>query len=130
LTDLTLTTGRYQTWRPVFGVPIRATVGEPKFWRGPELVVIRALAPFGIFGRGLTHDEARRRYLARLDRQAETILAALTDVARKHPGRQLCVLCFEDVHAGQVCHRRWFAEWFEQRYGVQVPEVDVDQQPL
>jgi hypothetical protein len=27
------------------------------------------------------------------------------------------------VHAGEVCHRRWFDGWFEDRYGIVVPEV-------
>jgi hypothetical protein len=39
-----LATGRYQSWRPVDGVPIRSTVGEPKFWRHGPLIFVRELA--------------------------------------------------------------------------------------
>jgi len=35
------------------------------------------------------------------------------------------VLCFEDVHAVQVCHARWFADWFEEHCGVKVAELDA-----
>jgi hypothetical protein len=70
---------------------------------------------------------ARRRYQDRLEEKTDQFVAALADVARQHPAERLCVLCFEDVLAGQDCHRRWFAEWFERRFGVVVPElVDAD----
>jgi hypothetical protein len=121
-----LVTSRYRSWKPAHGVPIRSTVGEPKFWRGPPLVFVRALAPYGDFGRHLPTDEARRRYLARLDRHAEEIVTALAALARSHPDQPLVVLCFEDVHAGQVCHRRWFAEWMQDRHGVEFPELRPD----
>lgn len=65
-----LATVRYQTWRPVDGVPIRSSVGEPKIWRHGPLIFVRELAPFGISGRRLDVDEAHRRYVARLDRHA------------------------------------------------------------
>jgi hypothetical protein len=125
MTNITapLATGRYGSWRPGDGVPIRTTVGYPRFWRHGDLLFIRLLAPFGIFGKGLDPDEAHRLYLARLDGHAEEILVALTDVANQHPGRTLCLLCFEDVHQGEACHRRWFADWYQQHFGVEVPEL-------
>jgi hypothetical protein len=117
-----LVTGRYQTWRRSDGVPCCITLGEPKFWgRRPPLVDLRVLAPWGVFDAPL--DEGRRLYRQRLDARADRIVAALARIAAEHPGEQLVLLCFEDVNAGEVCHRRWFAEWFEQRYGVVVPEV-------
>jgi hypothetical protein len=128
-----IVTTRYHSWKPTDGVPVRSTVGEPKFWRGPQLVDGRVLAPFGLLDPTMPDDEARRRYVARLDGNADRIVGTLAEVARSHGGRQLCVLCFENVHAGEVCHRRWFARWFEDCYGVPVPElpglIEVDQQP-
>jgi hypothetical protein len=35
--------------------------------------------------------------------------------------RGLCLLCFEPV--GQFCHRRVFADWFEQQDGQPVLEL-------
>jgi hypothetical protein len=84
-TDLDLKSGRYQTWRPVFRVPIRSTVGEPKFWRGSALIHVHELTTYGIFGHGLDADEAQHRYVARLDRYADSIVARLVEIARAHP---------------------------------------------
>ena len=99
-------------------------MGYPRFWRHGPLVFVRELAPFGIFGKGLGPDEARRRYLDRLDAHAETIVAELAALARVHPGETLVLLCFEKrAHAGETCHRRWAAEWFADRYGIAVPEL-------
>jgi hypothetical protein len=126
----TLVTSRYQTWRPDDGVPIRTTVGAPKFWRGPDLVDGRITAPYGLLSEELPTDEARRRYRQRLDDRADCVVATLASIATRHPDQTLCLLCYEDVHAGEECHRRWLAEWLDDRYGIEVPEVSfVDQQP-
>jgi hypothetical protein len=119
-----LVTTRYQSFRPGDGVPIRSTVGEPKFWRHGPLVFVRQLAPWGLLSRSMSDADAQRIYVERLDRDANTIVAALAEIARQHPDRPLVVLCFEDVHAGQVCHRRWFADWFRDRYGTDVSELE------
>ena len=126
----TLATGRYQTWRPEDGVPIRTTVGAPKFWRGPDLVDGRVMAPYGLLSDDLTTDEARRRYRQRLDEQADGVAAALATIATEHPGQPLVLLCYENVQAGEQCHRRWLAGWLADRYGIEVPEATiVAQQP-
>ena len=67
--------------------------------------------------------EARLAYLARLQDLAEPTIRFLSDVARANPGQPLVVLCFEDVHAGGVCHRTWFAEWMKGRFGITVKEL-------
>jgi hypothetical protein len=125
-----LVTGRYQSWKPGDGVPIRSTVGYPKFWRHGPLLDATGITPYGVFGKGLDNDTARAAYRERLDRHAGANLAGLGDIARRHRGQPLVVLCFEDVHAGQVCHRRWFAEWFEERYGIAVAELPATQAQL
>ncbi len=130
LANAPLVTGRYQSWKPGDGVPIRSTVGYPRFWRHGPLWHATEITPYGVFGKGLDHDTARASYRRRLDRHAGAILVGLSQVARRHPGEPLVVLCFEDVHAGEVCHRRWFAEWFEERYGVAVAELPAAQARL
>jgi hypothetical protein len=132
LAENRLVTGRYKTFRPSDGVPIRTTVGAPKYWKGGPLIQLREITPYGVFGEVLDHAAAEEAYRQRLDRYAEIIVAGLSEVARQHPGQALCLLCFEDVHAGQVCHRRWFADWFEERYGIEVPELGAPghQMPL
>lgn len=118
-----LRTGRYQTWKPVYGTPVRTSVGAPKFWRG-ALAAIPQLAPFGIFGQQMSEDDFRHRYLARLDRYAGEIVAALAAIARSRPGTPLVLLCFDDIElAGVFCHRTWAAEWVQERHGIEVPEL-------
>jgi hypothetical protein len=68
----------------------------------------------------------RPLYRLRLDDHADAIVSELTDLARQHDGQTLVPLCFENVHAGQHCHRRVFAKWFEGRYGIDVPELAID----
>jgi hypothetical protein len=91
--------------------------------RDPRLVDARLLAPWGVFGRDLPSDVARERYERRLDEKGDEVVALLARLAVEHPGEQLVLCCFEDVHAGQECHRRWLAEWLEDRYDIEVPEL-------
>jgi hypothetical protein len=123
-------TGRYQSWKPGDGVPVRSTVGYPRFWRHGPLWHATEITPYGVFGKGLDNDTARAAYRRRLDRHAGAILASLGEITRTHRGQRVVVLCFEDVHAGQVCHRRWFAEWFEEHYGIAVAELPAAQAQL
>jgi hypothetical protein len=119
-----LVTGRYGKFNPDLGVPIRSTVGYPRFWRHGPLVHAKEITPYGVFGNRELDDSAQRiAYLARLQDLAVPAVEFLAGVARQHPGQRLVVCCFEDVHAGEECHRRWFADWFESRYGIAVPEL-------
>jgi hypothetical protein len=117
-------TASYRTWRPGDGVPIRTTVGECRWWRGPELEHVRAVTPYGVFGKELHPLDARVEYQHRLEERLAKIVVALADVARRHRGERLVLLCFEDVWAGEECHRRWLAEWMETRFWrLTVPEL-------
>jgi hypothetical protein len=119
-----LMTSRYQTWRPGDGVPVRTTVGAPKFWNHGPMPEANSVKPFGVFGRSdLSDDEACRTYWQRLDWKKARLISELTEIAQQHEGKKLVLLCFEDVYAGEICHRRWFADWFEERFGIEVPEL-------
>jgi hypothetical protein len=121
-----LWTGRYQSWRPGHGRPIRTTVGAPRWWTSPPLIQCRSVTPYGVFGREFASaDEMRSAYVERLDRTAGRVVAELTGLVRRFPDERLVLLCFDDVRAGVECHRRWFAHWWEARFDVQVPELSV-----
>ncbi len=96
-------------------------MGAPRFWRGPPLEFVPKLAPYGLLH--LEGDDFRVPYRQRLDRHALRIVASLADVARRHPGQRLVLCCYEDVWAGQHCHRTDFAAWAEERFGLVVPEL-------
>jgi hypothetical protein len=125
-----IVTGRYAVWKPSHGVPIRTTVGSPRFWRGPPLVDGRRLAPWGLLDPELPTDVCRQRYEQRLDELGDEVIELLERIAEDHDGERLVLLCFENVHRGEFCHRRWLAEWIEDRYGIVVPELpEGSQQP-
>jgi hypothetical protein len=121
-----LATGRYQTFRPELGVPVRTTVGTPRFPLRYELdEFVRQLAPWGLFGKELSDDEFTVLYRERLEKIGVDVLRAEFEaIAARNDGKRLVLLCFEDVLAGQPCHRRTFAAWWAERTGQVVPELE------
>jgi hypothetical protein len=119
-----LWTGRYQSWQPEHGRPIRTTVGAPKWWTSPPLIQCRSVTPYGVFGREFASaDEMQAAYVAKLDRTAASVVGELVGLVRRFPGERLVLLCFDDVRAGVACHRRWFAVWWETLFDVPVREA-------
>jgi hypothetical protein len=123
-----LATSRYQDFTPDMGIPIRITVGKPRFTFTHPLENVPALAPWELFSKqykGIDHVPTERAvYRDRLESHVEAILASLAKVAARHPGRTGVLLCFENVRGGEECHRRWAADWFAERFGWDVPELD------
>jgi hypothetical protein len=123
-----IVTTRYQDFSPDLGIPVRISIGAPRFWRFGPLVHSKAITPYDIFRNDeLPTVQAQRiAYHARLDELAEEAVGDLAEVARAHPGDgPLVLLCDENVRDGGVCHRRWFAEWIADRYDIAAPEVDI-----
>lgn len=124
---LPLFTGRYRTFRPEFGVPVRITVGAPRNFRHSYDQAL-ALAPYELMRppyKGIDDiDIETRVYRARLATHEDDILAQLEELAAKYSGQAAVLLCYEDVLGGQACHRRWAAEWLGERFGWDVPEID------
>ncbi len=120
-----LATGRYATFRPSLGVPVQASLGRPKFPIRYELhEEIRELMPRGLFGKELSEAEFTGRYRQRLDQLDLDALRAQFDAISKRNGhKRVVLLCFEDVHAGEFCHRRVFADWFQESTGQSVRDV-------
>jgi uncharacterized protein YeaO (DUF488 family) len=50
----------------------------------------------------------------------------LSSVASEIGNERLVLLCFENVNEGELCHRRTFARWFEERTGKPVPELQAE----
>jgi uncharacterized protein (DUF488 family) len=120
-----IVTSRYQAWLPEHGIPVRTTVGNPRFWRGPKLVYLSEIAPYGVFKNPdlVTREEKIEAYEARLNRNAGRIIERLDRLVTEHPGQRIVLLCYENVLAGEECHRRWFASWFKELTHVDVPEL-------
>lgn len=124
-----LATSRYAGFNPDWGVPVRITVGPPRGFRHPHEQAL-ALAPYELFKppyKGIDDVHVEQLvYTRRLESHTDEILAQLAAVAAKHPGRRAVLLCFENVLAGEACHRRWAAEWFKLRFGWDVPEIGAE----
>ena len=125
-TVMLIATSRYQARELIVAsslAPVRITVGYPRFRLGYELAGSYAgLAPHGLLGKGLNEADFTRLYRLRLDEIGpETIQDELCRLAGGRPG--VVVLCFEDVIAGEGCHRRDFATWWEERTGNEVAEL-------
>jgi hypothetical protein len=123
-----LATGRYKTFRLEQGIPVAITVGKPKWPLGYAIEhEIRWLAPWGLMR--LDGDEFVRAYRDQLDRlDLDVLIERFEAIGAQHGGQRLVLLCFEKP--GELCHRRVFAEWFEEHTGRRVPEVEDPQLQL
>ena len=108
-------------------VPVGISRGVPKWPLPYRYRMFRELAPsrevFGIED----HDEFAEAYKAQLGALGlEKIVSGLARIGEEHGGRPLVLLCFEDVLGkGDQCHRLVFARWFEERAGIEVPELSA-----
>ncbi|MFI9591166.1 hypothetical protein [Nonomuraea sp. NPDC052265] len=127
-----LATSSWKSFDPELGVPIRITVGHPRFVRYPYEKAM-SLAPHELFAPPYKDIDdiptERWVYNKRLVAHQDDILRELTEIAAKYPGRTGVLLCYENVNAGEACHRRWAAEWFHTNYGWEVPEIGAQSGP-
>lgn len=106
--------------------PVRTTVGNPRFALGYELAgACGMIAPYGLL-KVTDREEFTRRYRERLERSGwRKIGNALTAIAREQGAPGVVLLCFEDVtKPGEWCHRRIFAEWWQEQTGQVVLELE------
>ena len=124
-----LATGRYRTFEKSMGVPVAISLGKPK-WPLPYQIVdeIRRLMPWGLLNRDLDFDEFTLRYRERLDRTGVEALAVRFEQIASEHGEPVVLLCWEDLSKAS-CHRRVFANWWTERTGESVPELEPTPRP-
>lgn len=128
---LELYTARYQAFADRMGVPVRTTVGVPRWKLNYPLVHhLREATPTSAMVSGarsgrLDEEGYRGLYVARLDEiGAAAIAAAAMKIARQASADRLVLLCFDDLtKPGEWCHRTMFADWWLTRTGDQVREI-------
>ena len=106
--------------------PVRVTIGPPRFALGYDLDgVMPGLAPTNATFRLKGKPEFRDAYVAQLDELGPLwVLKALADRRAASGGRDIVLLCFEDVLLRQdVCHRRILADWLAANTGLIVSEL-------
>ncbi|MEW1700700.1 hypothetical protein [Streptomyces sp. NPDC091278] len=122
---LTLFTSRFPGFREAQGVPVRITRGHPRYklsytirHRITELAPREAYfkEPLPVF---------TAAYRADLDQTGvERVAGLLNAVASEAGDHRLVLLCFEDLSKpGLWCHRRLFADWWQERTGDVVREL-------
>ena len=105
---------------------VRITLGHPRFRLSYELAgKIPELAPTReMFGK--TEAEFAAAYTALLVERGgvDHLTERFASIAAETGSDDLVLLCFEDLRTpGLFCHRRVFAEWWEQQTGRTVPEL-------
>jgi hypothetical protein len=122
---LTLFTNRYQQFQPTQGVPVRITLGAPRFKLPyPLQHAVRELAPRReYFTEPLP--EFTAAYRADLDKLGPARIAErLRTIENTERDHRLVLLCYEDLSdAAQWCHRRIFAAWWKDLTGDEVREL-------
>lgn len=130
--DLNLATCSVRGYHPELGFAVRTSVGSLRGFKHPHANVSE-LAPYGIFKNpkyeGASWDEKRAGYYERLNNKGVSMFTKLVELQREHPDQALVLLCWENVHQGEECHRRWAADWFKEQLGLDVPEVSDPNEP-
>ncbi|MGV9272294.1 hypothetical protein [Streptomyces griseosporeus] len=122
---LTLFTNRFQAFQPPQGVPVRITLGAPRFKLPYSLThSVRELAPRRDY-LSSPEPEFTAAYRADLDQVGpERIAARLRQITQAEGDHRLVLLCFEDLaKPGLWCHRRVFAAWWKDATGDDVREL-------
>lgn len=115
-----LYTCSYYAWRPDMGVGVRITAGNPRFMSTKGWIQIAELKPRREWF-NLPPDQFEKRFRDQLDRHERVIRRQIA--ALRKPA-VLC--CFErKVIDRTECHRLIFAEWWRQKTGVVIPELDA-----
>jgi Protein of unknown function, DUF488 len=97
--------------------------GTPRFKLPYRYRQLRLLAPSKETFALREDKEFDKAYVAGLEKiGVERIAEALRRLSYEQGGKPLILLCYEDVHAGEDCHRRMFADWWKQQTGQEVLE--------
>lgn len=126
-----LFTSRYQRFRPDQGVPVRTTVGAPRFVLDYQLAVEAALIKPTYPMLRLDERPYRAAYEARLNATGvDAIRAELAAIAAEAGQDRLVLLCFCDLSRPDAwCHRRMFADWWRRHTAEEVPELAETPEP-
>jgi hypothetical protein len=124
-----IVTCSWQAYRREYGTCVRISLGvprvrlpDPRYTELAHYAYVAELAPRREYLRAPA-DEFDRLYADRLRQFADDIDAKLAAIPPEHGA--LALLCWERRIRGPECHRRLAARWLEDRYDVEVPELDA-----
>lgn len=118
-----LATCSYGEFRPGMGVPVRISLGSPKWWATPPPANVWEITPRGWY-LNADDDTFTDAFVAQLDRYGpDRIHDRLTGIAARFDADPV-LLCFERLdRPGTSCHRTLFAEWWLVTTGEPIPEL-------
>lgn len=113
--------------------PVGISIGKPRFKTGYEIrEQCYALAPKGYMLK-MDYEPYRQEYFKKLeDIGADKIIGIVQrmDERAQEEGKTLVILCYEDLRKpGQWCHRTLFAEWWKNKTGEVIEELE-DAEPI
>lgn len=127
-----LYTSRYQNPELLSGdyTTVRISLGTPKWSLGYIIdVVMPDLMPYGLLDKYPAYEPFKQAYFQQLDQVGVERIAAQLNCLESY-GKDVVLLCYEDIRRPEVwCHRQAFAEWWEGKTGVNIPELP-DPSPL
>jgi hypothetical protein len=123
-----LATSRYQNGEMINAsglAPTRTSRGYPRFRLKYKIAgSVPGLYPTREELSIQDNDEFERDYCSRLDDLGVDVIRGRLETVARDAAKPGCVLlCYEDVHAGEACHRRTFAKWWQSKTGQAVPEL-------
>ena len=98
----------------------------------PQVVSVRVLrSAVGLYHLIDDRREFTAAYCQKLDRiGVAAISKRFQEISEAHGGRDLVLLCWEDIRKpGEWCHRQVFAEWWLRETGEAIVELETGAEP-
>ena len=101
-------------------------VGKPKWPLSYPVEHYNVLAPYGVFNKNYSQAEYRLAYFKRLEKYGvDRIRRDLEGISQRSGGKDVVLLCYENLcKHGEWCHRTQFAEWWEEKTGETIIELE------
>ena len=127
-TRLQVVTCSWSAYRREFGTAVRISLGvprvklpDPRYTERAHYCYVAELAPRREYFHAPA-DEFDRLYADQLQRYAEDIDRKVAAIPPERGA--ICLLCWERRITGPECHRRLAAHFLEDRYGIEIAEMD------
>lgn len=126
-----IATCSYSAYKPEMGLPIRASLGGPRWWKGGIEHVMLEIAPGRAYFREPSWSIFEAKFREQLDRFGiEHLIQRFNGIGESaglKPGAVLVPMCFEKLASwdDKKCHRAMFRHWWLEQTGDMLPELTL-----